>query len=84
MNLLSQEFANKGINLWTIEEATVTVYSGTSSYTLPADTVSVLDHVIREGTGTSQSDLAITRIGLSEYAGTVSYTHLTLPTIYSV
>ena len=69
LNLLSQEFANKGINLWTIEEATVTVYSGTSSYTLPADTVSVLDHIIREGTGTSQSDLAITRIGLSEYAG---------------
>ena len=42
--------------------------SGTATYTLPADTVSILDHSIREGTGSSQSDLAITRMSLGEYA----------------
>lgn len=69
LNLLSQEFANRGINLWTVQEANLTITSGNASYTLPSDTVSVLDHVIRDGTGTSQTDRAISRIGLSEYAG---------------
>ena len=55
LNLMGQEFANRGINLWTIDEETLSLTSGTSTYTLPADTVSVLDHVIRTGTGTSQS-----------------------------
>ncbi|MBJ64735.1 MAG: hypothetical protein CMB55_08095, partial [Euryarchaeota archaeon] len=68
LNLLSQDFANRGINLWTIEESTLSLTSGTATYTLPADTVSILDHSIREGTGSSQSDLAITRMSLGEYA----------------
>ena len=68
LNLLGQEFANRGINLWTIEQATVSLTSGTASYTLPVDTVSILDHAIRTGTGTSQSDLSITRISIGEYA----------------
>ena len=69
LNLLSQDFANRGINLWTIEDSTLSLTSGTASYTLPADTVSILDHSIRTGTGTSQSDLTITRMNISEYAG---------------
>lgn len=68
LNLLSQDFANRGINLWTIEESTLSLTSGTATYTLPADTVSILDHSIREGTGTSQSDLSITRMSLGEYS----------------
>ena len=68
LNLLSQEFANKGINLWTIEDVVLALNSGTATYTLPADTVSVLDHSIRTGTGTNQTDIAITRISLGEYA----------------
>lgn len=69
LNLLGQDFANRGINLWTIEDSTLSLTSGTASYTLPADTVSILDHSIRTGTGTSQSDLTITRMSLGEYAG---------------
>jgi hypothetical protein len=69
LNLLGQDFANRGINLWTIEDTTLSLTSGTASYTLPADTVSILDHSIRTGTGTSQSDLTITRMSLGEYAG---------------
>jgi len=68
LNLLAQDFANRGINLWTIEESTLSLTSGTATYTLPADTVSILDHSIREGTGTSQSDLSITRMSLGEYS----------------
>jgi len=69
LNLLGQDFANRGINLWTIEDSTLSLTSGTASYTLPADTVSILDHSIRTGTGTSQSDLTITRMNIGEYAG---------------
>ena len=69
LNLLSQDFANRGINLWTVEDTTLSLSSGTATYTLPADTVSVLDHSIRTGTGTSQSDLTITRMSVGEYAG---------------
>ena len=68
LNLLGQDFANRGINLWTIEDATLSLISGTASYNLPADTVSILDHSIRTGTGTSQSDLAISRMSLGEFA----------------
>lgn len=72
LNLLAQDFANRGINLWTIEESTLSLTSGTATYTLPADTVSILDHSIREGTGTSQSDLSITRMSLGEYSSVSS------------
>jgi hypothetical protein len=68
LNLLTIEWANRGINLWTIEEGSVALTSGTSQYDLPADTIDLLDHVIRTGTGTSQSDLSITRISVSTYA----------------
>lgn len=72
LNLLAQDFSNRGINLWTVEEKTLALTSGTATYNLPADTVSVLDHSIREGTGTSQSDLSISRMSLGEYAGITS------------
>ena len=68
LNLLSIEWANRGINLWTIEEGSVSLTDGTSQYNLPADTIDLLDHVIRTGTGTSQSDLSITRISVSTFA----------------
>lgn len=72
LNLLGQDFSNRGINLWTVDEETISLTSGTASYTLPADTVSVLDHTIREGTGSSQSDLNIARMSLGEFAGITS------------
>ena len=68
LNLLSIEWANRGINLWTIEEGSVSLTDGTSQYNLPTDTIDLLDHVIRTGTGTSQSDLNITRISVSTFA----------------
>ena len=73
LNLLTIEWANRGINLWTVEEASIPLVAGTATYDLPATTIDLMSQVIRTGTGTTQSDIA-----------TVSYTHLTLPTIYSV
>ncbi len=70
MNLLTIEWQNRGINLWTIEEKTLSLTSGTSQYTLPADTIDLLEQSIRTNPGntSTQSDLSITRISVSTYA----------------
>jgi len=70
MNLMTIEWQNRGINMWTIDEGQVNLVQGQAEYDLPADTIDLLDHVIRTGAGnvSTQSDLAITRISVSTYA----------------
>lgn len=68
LNLLTAEWANRGVNLWTIEQGEIPMNVGQISYELPIDTVDLLEHVIRTGTGQNQADLTITRISVSTYA----------------
>lgn len=70
LNLLFADWANRGINLWTLDQGTIALVPGTATYTLPADTVDLLDHVIRTGAGdqATQSDLTLTRITNSTYS----------------
>ena len=70
MNLMTIEWQNRGINMWTIDDGTVNLTQGTSQYTLPADTIDLLEHQIRTNSGNSntQSDLTISRISVSTYA----------------
>ena len=70
MNLMTIEWQNRGINMWTIDSGTISVVAGTAQYDLPADTIDLLDQVIRTNAGnaTTQSDLTISRIGVSTYA----------------
>ena len=51
MNLMTIEWQNRGINMWTIDSGTISVTAGTAQYSLPADTVDLLDHVIRTNAG---------------------------------
>jgi|TARA_B110000503_G_scaffold133548_1_gene211214 hypothetical protein len=67
-NLLTMEWQNRGLNLWTIESGTQALTSGTATYTMPADTVDLIEHQIRTGTGTSQVDTNLTRISVSTYS----------------
>lgn len=67
LNLLTAEWANRGINLWTIEEGAISLVNGTATYNLPADTIDLLDHVIRTGTGQNQQDITISRISADTY-----------------
>jgi len=67
-NILTMEWQNRGLNLWTIEAGTQALTSGTATYTLPTDTVDLIEHQIRTGTGTSQVDTNLTRISVSTYA----------------
>ena len=70
MNLMTIEWQNRGINMWTIDEGSINLVQGTSEYDLPADTIDLLDHVIRTGEGqaSTQFDLTISRISVSTYA----------------
>jgi hypothetical protein len=68
LNLLTIEWANKGINLWTIEQGSIPMVQGTVTYNLPVDTIDLLDHVIRTGTGSNQTDINITRISIDTYS----------------
>ena len=68
LNLLTIEWANRGINLWTIEQGSIPMVQGTIAYDLPVDTIDLLDHVIRTQTGVNQTDINISRISVSTYS----------------
>lgn len=70
LNIMFADWANRGINMWTIEQGTIDLVQGQSTYALPNDTVDLLEHVIRTGANVAatQADLTITRISVSTYA----------------
>lgn len=70
LNLMFADWANRGINMFTFEQGTITLTPGVATYELPEDTVDLLEHVIRTGAGnqSTQADLTITRISVSTYA----------------
>ena len=70
MNLMTIEWQNKGINMWTMEQGFINLTPGLATYALPTNTIDLLEHVIRTGSNTSstQADLTITRISVSTYA----------------
>jgi len=71
LNLMFAEWANRGLNLYTIEQRQVVLVANTFEYTLPSDTVDVLSAVIRTNSGQSdQQDITIDRIGSAEYLHT--------------
>ena len=67
INLMLAEWANRGLNQWTIEQATQTVTEGQTDYTLNANIVDVLDCSIRRNTSGTDLDLQMSRISRSEY-----------------
>ena len=69
VNLLTIEWANKGINLWTIEQNQLVMNTGQAIYPLPVDTIDILDGVTRQynGGNINQSDINVSRISESTY-----------------
>ena len=70
LNLLTIEWANRGINLWTVEQGQILMNSYQAVYPLPVDTIDLLDQVIRTSNGSqsNQTDINISRISESTYA----------------
>jgi hypothetical protein len=63
LNLMFAEWANRGLNLWTVQQATQTLTQGTSTYTLGADVVDILEMVLRR----DSTDLEVERISRGDY-----------------
>lgn len=70
LNIMFADWANRGINMWTIEQGTIDLVQGQNTYALPNDTIDLLEHVIRTQANqqNNQADLTITRISVSTYA----------------
>jgi hypothetical protein len=70
LNLLTVEWANRGINLWTIEQGQIELVTGQAIYPVPVNTIDLLDTVIRQNNGvqSNQIDINISRISESTYS----------------
>ena len=70
LNILFTDWANRGINMWSIEQGLIDLVPGQNTYALPNDTIDLLEHVIRTDANqvATQADLTITRISVSTYA----------------
>jgi hypothetical protein len=70
LNIMFADWANRGINMWTMEQGEITLVQGQNTYALPDSTVDLIEHVIRTqpNAANTQADLTITRISVSTYA----------------
>jgi hypothetical protein len=70
MNFMALEWQNRGINLWTVEQGSQVLTAGTFTYTMPADTIDLLEHQLRTDAGSTsgQTDYTLSRISVSDYA----------------
>lgn len=68
LNLLTLEWQNRGLNLFTIEAGVLPLVVGQATYDLPEGTVDLVEHQLRSGGGNSQLDTALERISVSTYA----------------
>ena len=68
LNLLTLEWQNRGLNLFTIESGTQVLTAGTATYVLPTGTIDLIEHQLRTGSGTAQVDTYLERISVSTYS----------------
>jgi len=80
LELLALGWVNRGLNLWTVNEASLALVVGTSVYSLADDTIDVLDAVIRDGSGVTQTDFSLTRLSVTSYAQTSNKNTQSRPT----
>ena len=84
LNLVFLDWANRGLNLWTIEQQTYPLTVGTAEVTLDPDTVNVLSAVIRDTSQGQQTDITIDRISREEYLNVPDKTSQARPAQYYV
>ena len=88
LNLMLAEWANRGLNQWTVNEKTISMVKDTSSYTIdstnPTATIDVLDVFIRETIQGTTTDIPMTRLSRAEYANITTKTSTGKPNQYFV
>ena len=70
LNMLMLEWQNRGLNLWTVKNASQTLTAGTSTYALTSEKLEIIEAVLRtdEGDTSLQSDLTMNRVSVATYA----------------
>lgn len=68
LNIISAEWSNRGLNLWTVQQHNVALTPGVKTYSLPADTIDIIETMIRVNTTGIPLDYGVSRIGLGDYA----------------
>lgn len=81
-NLMFSDWSNKGVNLWEVDRVSVPLVQGTTTYTVDAKTVMILDAVITTGSGQSQFDRVIMPISRTEYSQTPNKNLQAPPTVF--
>ena len=86
LNLVFLEWQNKGLNLWTVEQGTVTLSSGTNTYSLDSSAIEVIDAFIRTDAGNvdKQFDQRLNRISRTEYNHQANKLNKSKPTQFFV
>ena len=67
LNIMFADWSNRGVNLWTIEQVTTNLTSGTNSYTLNSYDIDIVSAIVRQIDGSTTTDIQLTRIGRTEY-----------------
>ena len=67
INIMLAEWANRGLNQWTIEQTTQALTEGTSSYSLNSNVIDILDMVIRRTVNSTETDISMSRLSRSQY-----------------
>lgn len=84
LDLLMREWANRGVNLWALEQVATPVTAGTTSITPENDVIDILDATWRTGTGDGQFDRSMTRISVMEWSGMANKNLTGQPSLYFV
>ena len=84
LDLLMLEWQNKGLNLWTVKNASITLVMGQGTYPLSAEKLDVIEGLLRtdEGDASKQADLSMRRISVSNWARQTNKLSLGRPTQY--
>lgn len=80
LNLMLADWANRGLNQWTIEQTTISLTQGTGNYSLGADTIDILSAVVRR----SDTDYTIDRISRDDYISIPNKTQQSRPSQFFV
>ena len=81
-NLLCSRWSAKGVNLWAVDLQTVTLVQGQATYSVPSNTIAVLDTYVTQGSGSSLNNRLIMPISRSEYASYPNPAQQAFPTTY--
>lgn len=68
LNIISAEWSNRGLNLWTVQENSLVLTPGVKTYDLASDTIDIIETIIRVNTSGTPLDYTVSRIGVGDYA----------------